>query len=151
MQHTIPNGFTLIDLLIVVAIIVILAAVGVPAYNNYTQDAQEKAALENHRRIVSQINVLTTECSLGNATVDLSGGNTINCSGDTTLATKLADHFEAAGFNNPFESNEGCCEAATAPNKAGATAITYSDANDAVEIRTNIGSDTRSSSVAYAN
>lgn len=143
------DGFTLIELLIVVAIIGILAAVGVPAYNNYTEDAQEKAALENHRRIVSEVNVLTTECSLGSPTVDLAGGASIDCSGDSDLATKLAAHFEASGFNNPFESSEGCCEEGSSPSGAGVTALNFN--NSAIDVSTDIGAEIRTSSIAYAN
>ncbi len=44
-------GFTLIELVIVVAIVGVLAAVGIPSYNGYIADAKETTAQNNLRSI----------------------------------------------------------------------------------------------------
>lgn len=55
------KGFTLIELMIVVAIIGILAAIAIPAYQNYTKKASESACLGEVKGIANQQYVLMND------------------------------------------------------------------------------------------
>ena len=64
-KDTKKKAFTLIELLIVVAIIGILAGVGVPMYNGYMADAKVKSSQTNHKNIKSFVAATLTKCATG--------------------------------------------------------------------------------------
>ena len=104
--NNMKKAFTLIELLIVVAIIGILAGVGIPMYNGYMTDAKINAAKANHVAINSFISSTLTRCSTGSATVLLPGykNNTIYChAGVEEIGREMVKYFrDHAGFKNPY-------------------------------------------------
>jgi len=76
--NTKKKAFTLIELLIVVAIIGILAGVGIPMYNGYMANAKVESANTNHANSKSFIAATLTSCASGIATVSINNAN-VDC------------------------------------------------------------------------
>ena len=113
------KGFSLIELLVVVAIIGILAAVGIVAYSGYTASAKVNASKNNHSTIVKFISAEKTKCDTGASTLmgvvtTAGAANTAaTCVANTgstaavatTAAATFMAHFEGKNFKNPHTSS----------------------------------------------
>ena len=140
-KDTKKKAFTLIELLIVVAIIGILAGVGVPMYNGYMATAKVQSSATNHKNIKSFVAATLTKCSTGSTSVVL-GSTTRYCN---QSAANWAGYF-ITYFNsinkNPYGKNVFNGADSATPSggpRLGLTGI--SSSGNRIAIRTNIGTE----------
>ncbi|OOF42543.1 prepilin-type N-terminal cleavage/methylation domain-containing protein [Rodentibacter trehalosifermentans] len=93
-QAKLKKGFTLIELMIVIAIIAILATVAIPSYQNYTKKAAMSELLQAAAPFKSDVEL----CVYGT-------GVTTNCSGGANGIA--ADITTAKGYVKSISTNAG--------------------------------------------
>ena len=122
------NGFSLIELLVVVAIIGILAAAGAVAYNGFMGNAKVSASKSNHKIVSNFIMGSLMKCQMGDELIlkysySVANGKltyTKNVCNDMSNASKMVSHF-VRHFNSPpwcnphgLKDGSGNCQEAVA-------------------------------------
>ena len=97
MKNNMQNGFTLIELMIVIAIIGALAAVAVPAYSDYTAKAQIAAALAYIKTGQTAIEILMSEGITSDVYSPASFGLQENSSSCKTIYARARGDFVEDG------------------------------------------------------
>ena len=93
MARKAQQGFTLIELMIVVAIIGILAAIAIPAYQSYIAKSQASEAFSLNDGLKTPITEFVGESAAGTACsgMDVTGSNLAGKYGDTAISGNTPD------------------------------------------------------------
>ena len=89
------KGFTLVELIVVIAILAILAGVAIPVYNGYITKAQDAAA-------VTDLEAIATAAQAANATAGAIGGIAVDTTAKTITVTAETGKELAEKYDEDF-------------------------------------------------
>ena len=98
------KGFTLIEILVVVAILGVLSSIGVVSYNKYTENAKYAALEENFNIIKNSMNAEFAKCVLNNRANIF---NSYNCTNNSSPQVSFLGTYYNYSLRNPFDTNRG--------------------------------------------
>jgi general secretion pathway protein G len=103
MRNRLSKGFTLVEILIVVVILGILAAIVVPQFTNATQDAQTGNIRAQLKSLQNQIELFKARNTVDGLYPDLPEGT----AGDVCWAAMISGQYIKKEPKNPFNGQSG--------------------------------------------
>ena len=101
-SQTKQKGFTIVELLIVIVIIGILAAISIVAYNGVTQKARDDRRVTNARNLVNAAASYNAENGTWPTVAQVQGYSTVKLTGDAADSAKVTATAPTSGTADTY-------------------------------------------------